>query len=228
MHTVTKRGVGGSSFVAGYRRILTPDDSLEAHTMLGVHSLHIRNMASSAADLWAAICTRQAVVNLAMRSSVCRPEDAAAAAKHAAAGGARLRDAGDHVAAGPGLRAAAGHRAAAVDTLARRGQLDRGAPRRERPGRRPHPPRREQRPHLQAGREQPAGSRLFWVLSEAPQRGRIHCLVIGMPCGCLLALSTATTAVPLACARIDTALRASAAINAAWSRCCSRLPTKSS
>ena len=40
VQTVTKRGVGGSSFVAGYRRILTPEDSLEAHTMLGVHTAH--------------------------------------------------------------------------------------------------------------------------------------------------------------------------------------------
>lgn len=35
VQTVTKRGVGGSSFVSGYRRILTPEDSLEAHAMLG-------------------------------------------------------------------------------------------------------------------------------------------------------------------------------------------------
>ena len=35
VQTVTKRGVGGSSFVAGYKRILTPQDSIEVHAMLG-------------------------------------------------------------------------------------------------------------------------------------------------------------------------------------------------
>ena len=35
VQTVTKRGVGGSSFVAGYKRILTPQDSIDMHAMLG-------------------------------------------------------------------------------------------------------------------------------------------------------------------------------------------------
>jgi len=35
VQTVTKRGVGGSSFVAGYRRIVTPQDTLDVHAMIG-------------------------------------------------------------------------------------------------------------------------------------------------------------------------------------------------
>jgi hypothetical protein len=58
VQTVTKRGVGGSSFVAGYRRILTPDDSLEAHTMLGKCSLHAEACRMHCSTEPAASCTR--------------------------------------------------------------------------------------------------------------------------------------------------------------------------
>ena len=120
VQTVTKRGVGGSSFVAGYRRILTPDDSLEAHTMLGVHSQDTAESSGKPPSASPGCMSHQeTVVTNAMCSSLGRPKNTAAAAKHAAAGGACVGHARDHMAAGPGLRAAAGHRAAAVDALAR-------------------------------------------------------------------------------------------------------------
>mmetsp|Transcript_4852 Transcript_4852/g.13946 ORF Transcript_4852/g.13946 Transcript_4852/m.13946 type:complete len:731 (+) Transcript_4852:327-2519(+) len=39
IHSVMKRGVGGSSFVAGYHRALTPLDSLDASAMIGLQTM---------------------------------------------------------------------------------------------------------------------------------------------------------------------------------------------